>query len=201
MEFEKAYKNFLDGTATPEETEFVRSEMKKARELSFIINGGSAFSGGEQQPDAVGDVKETPKAENRKPVIIENADDGKIRKATKTFNTRMFVRTVCTVLITVVAISGIALGSIFGIAAGSASKNTKITREDAETIAIDYVKKEFSVENVRVKDTDRDLEMSLSLTKSYYQYEIELNDLKGTDYELTIDGRNGNVLIVDVDRD
>ena len=31
MDFENAYQKFLDGTATPEEVEFVRSEIRKPR--------------------------------------------------------------------------------------------------------------------------------------------------------------------------
>ena len=38
MDFENAYQKFLDGTATPEEVEFVRSEIRKAKELSEIID-------------------------------------------------------------------------------------------------------------------------------------------------------------------
>lgn len=40
MDFENAYQKFLDGTATPEEVEFVRSEIRKAKELSEIIDMG-----------------------------------------------------------------------------------------------------------------------------------------------------------------
>jgi len=38
MDFEKAYQKFLDGTATAEEVEFVRSEMKKASAVNDILN-------------------------------------------------------------------------------------------------------------------------------------------------------------------
>ena len=38
MEFEKAYEKFLNGTASPEEIEFVRSEMKKANDVNNILN-------------------------------------------------------------------------------------------------------------------------------------------------------------------
>ena len=37
MDFEKAYQKFLEGTATPEEMEFVRSEMKKANEINNVL--------------------------------------------------------------------------------------------------------------------------------------------------------------------
>ena len=38
MDFEKAYKKFLDGTATDEEVQFVRTEIAKARKLTEIID-------------------------------------------------------------------------------------------------------------------------------------------------------------------
>ena len=40
MDFEKAYKKFLDGTATDEEVQFVRTEIAKARKLTEIIDNG-----------------------------------------------------------------------------------------------------------------------------------------------------------------
>ena len=36
MDFKSAYKKFLEGTATPEETEFVRNELAKARAVNDI---------------------------------------------------------------------------------------------------------------------------------------------------------------------
>ena len=44
MDFEKAYEKFLNGTATPEETEFVRSEMKKASEINDILTSDKSVT-------------------------------------------------------------------------------------------------------------------------------------------------------------
>ena len=44
MDFEKAYKKFLDGTATDEEVQFVRTEIAKARKLTklrALVNASS----------------------------------------------------------------------------------------------------------------------------------------------------------------
>ena len=38
MDFEKAYEKFLNGTASPEEVEFVRGEMKKANDVNNILS-------------------------------------------------------------------------------------------------------------------------------------------------------------------
>ena len=44
MDFEKAYQNFLDGTATEEEIEFVRAEIKKAQALNDVIDNARGES-------------------------------------------------------------------------------------------------------------------------------------------------------------
>ena len=38
MDFEKAYQKFLDGSASPEELEFVRSEMAKANAINEVLD-------------------------------------------------------------------------------------------------------------------------------------------------------------------
>lgn len=87
MEFEKAYQKFLDGTATPEEVEFVRTEIKKAKELSEIID-------------------------MQKKDVIKSADDSKVKKEAKRFSLKMALTTVCIVLVTLAVAAGIVLGSV-----------------------------------------------------------------------------------------
>ena len=171
MDFENAYQKFLDGTATPEEVEFVRSEIRKAKELSEIIDMG-------------------------KTDVIKKADDEKVKKAAKKFSLKMAVTTVCIVLVTLVVAAGIVLGSVFGVAVGGAKRNTSVvSQEEVKQIALDYIKTELNIDEEAIGwKIERDLEMT------YYIYEVDVNTSRGKEIELEIDGRNGKVIYVEVDR-
>lgn len=177
MDFENAYQKFLDGTATPEEVEFVRSEIKKAKELSEIIDMG-------------------------KTDVIKKADDEKVKKAAKKFSLKMAVTTVCIVLVTLVVAAGIVLGSVFGVAVGGAKRNTSVvSQEEVKQIALDYIKTELNIDEEAIGwKIERDLEMTSKLKNSYYIYEVDVNTSRGKEIELEIDGRNGKVIYVEVDR-
>lgn len=177
MDFENAYQKFLDGTATPEEVEFVRSEIRKAKELSEIIDMG-------------------------KTDVIKKADDEKVKKAAKKFSLKMAVTTVCIVLVTLVVAAGIVLGSVFGVAVGGAKRNTSVvSQEEVKQIALDYIKTELNIDEEAIGwKIERDLEMTSKLKNSYYIYEVDVNTSRGKEIELEIDGRNGKVIYVEVDR-
>ena len=174
MDFENAYQKFLDGTATPEEVEFVRSEIRKAKELSEIIDMGKAD-------------------------VIKKADDEKVKKAAKKFSLKMAVTTV---LVTLVVAAGIVLGSVFGVAVGGAKRNTSVvSQEEVKQIALDYIKTELNIDEEAIGwKIERDLEMTSKLKNSYYIYEVDVNTSRGKEIELEIDGRNGKVIYVEVDR-
>lgn len=175
MDFENAYQKFLDGTATPEEVEFVRSEIRKAKELSEIIDMG-------------------------KTDVIKKADDEKVKKAAKKFSLKMAVTTVCIVLVTLVVAAGIVLGSVFGVAVGGAKRNTSVvSQEEVKQIALDYIKTELNIDEEAIGwKIERDLEMTSKLKNSYYIYEVDVNTSRGKEIELEIDGRNGKVIYVEV---
>ena len=165
MDFENAYQKFLDGTATPEEVEFVRSEIRKAKELSEIIDMGKAD-------------------------VIKKADDEKVKKAAKKFSLKMAITTVCIVLVTLV------------VAVGGAKRNTSVvSQEEVKQIALDYIKTELNIDEEAIGwKIERDLEMTSKLKNSYYIYEVDVNTSRGKEIELEIDGRNGKVIYVEVDR-
>lgn len=177
MDFEKAYQRFLDGTATDEEVEFVRSEIKKAKELSEII-----------------DIQ--------KKDVIKSADDVKVKKAAKKFSIKMALATVCIVVATLVVVSGVVLGSIFGVAISSAKKNTIVERGQVRQIAEEYIATEqLAVDESTIGfELERDLEITSALKNSYYTYEVKINTSRGKEIELIIDGRNGKVIYAEVDR-
>ena len=50
------------------------------------------------------------------------------------------------------------------------------------------------------RQIERDLEMTSKLKNSYYIYEVDVNTSRGKEIELEIDGRNGKVIYVEVDR-
>lgn len=177
MDFEKAYQKFLDGTATPEEIEFVRSEINHARKLTAVIDG------------------------DRRGITTE-ADSEKVKKAAKKFNFRMTVKTVIIVVLSVVIVTGAVLGAFFGVSVSSAKRNTKITAEDAERIALAYAEENFPEETgaTYVKDTDRDIEIKGEITKSYYIYGVELS--RGLlEIDVEISGKTGEIIYAHAERD
>lgn len=177
MDFEKAYQKFLDGTATPEEIEFVRSEINHARKLTAVIDGDSR-------------------------VITNEAGSEKVKKAAKKYNSRMTIKTVVIVLLSVIVVTGAVLGAFFGVSISSAKRNTGISAADAEQLAIAYVEENFPEENgtTYVEDVDRDIEIKGEITKSYYIYEVELS--KGfLEIDVEISGKTGEIIFAHAERD
>ena len=68
-------------------------------------------------------------------------------------------------------------------------------------IALDYIKTELNIDEEAIGwKIERDLEMTSKLKNSYYIYEVDVNTSRGKEIELEIDGRNGKVIYVEVDR-
>ena len=133
---------------------------------------------------------------------IKGASGRKVKKAAKKFSLKMAVTTVCIVLVTLVVAAGIVLGSVFGVAVGGAKRNTSVvSQEEVKQIALDYIKTELNIDEEAIGwKIERDLEMTSKLKNSYYIYEVEVNTSRGKEIELEIDGRNGKVIYVEVDR-
>lgn len=177
MDFEKAYQKFLDGTATPEEIEFVRSEINRARKLTEDpVKGNSG--------------------------ITAVAGSAKVKKAAQKYNSRMTVKTVLIVVLSVIIAIGALVAVFFGVSIASAKSNTKISMADAEQIAIAYVEENFSEETgtTFVEDIDRDIEIKFEVNKSYYIYGVELS--KGfLEVDVEISGKTGEIIYAHAERD
>ena len=179
MDFKSAHKKFLEGTATPEETEFVRNELAKAR--------------------AVNDI-DTAIKDN---VVFSEKNSEEVKNVVKKTKKKSVLKTICISVASVaslVVITGAVLGTVFGIAVTSANKTMKYTLDKACDIAVTEVKQKFSLREAKVTKREKDFRMVVDLTKSYYIYDIEVNDLKGTDYDVEISSKD-HILSITKDYD
>ena len=176
MDFKSAYKKFLEGTATPEETEFVRNELAKAR--------------------AVNDI-DTAIKDN---VVFSEKNSEEVKNVVKKTKKKSVLKTICISVASLVVITGAVLGTVFGIAFTSANKTMKYTLDKACDIAVTEVKQRFNLSEAKVTKREKDFRMAVDLTKSYYIYDIEVNDLKGTDYDVEISSK-GHILSITKDYD
>lgn len=177
MEFEKAYQKFLDGTASDEEVEFVRSEIKKARKLTEIID------------------KDNPN-------VISEASDDTYKKAAKKHRVKNIVTIAIVSLLALALLAAIAFFVLRGMTTESADANTRISRDEARDIAIGYIEENYGnvLGDIFVEDVDCDLESGLDIGKAYYEYSVELR--KGNmEFEVEINGHTGEIIYVDADYD
>ncbi len=177
MDFEKAYKKFLDGTATEEEVEFVRGEMKKASDINDILDNvkkEGATNVAEEQA-----VKEASKKYRRK-------------------DTKKIVIIACAVVLAV----AIAIGCAIGIPVlVNAKENTKFSKAQAQEKAIAYVVDKYpaGAGKVKVRKVEKDLEVNGRIKNAHYVYVFEIyNGVNGV-VEIEIDGRTGAVIDWDID--
>lgn len=176
MDFEKAYQNFLNGSATPEEIEFVRSEMNKARTLNDIIDNVKRES------------------------AITPAEKEQVKKAIKNFNIKDTVKTLIIVGVSLIVLAAITLGAIFIPMVSIAKDNLNVSRDEAKELAISYVanKEGISKDNVRIVEFERELEVEGRIKNARYVYSIELYNGSDKMYEIDVDAKTGK-LIVEVD--
>lgn len=177
MEFEQAYKKFLDGTASDEEVQFVRTEIAKARKLTEIID-------------------------NERPEVISEADGNAYKKAAKKHGLKTILTTIVVAVLAIALIGGAAVLIVHAISTNNADGNSKITREEARSLAISYVEENYGdvPGEIFVEDVDCDLESGFDIGKAYYEYSVDLRK-GGLEFEIEINGRTGEITYVDVDDD
>lgn len=175
MNFENAYQKFLNGTASPEEIEFVRSEMKKANEINDILtnvksNGATSV-----------------------------AEEETVKKAMKSYRKKDTLKILLIVGCAMVTLA-IAIACAIGIPVLSKAKgNTNYTREQAKEIAVKYVAQRFPEgrENIEVKEIERELEIDGRVKNARYVYVVEVYNGINEVYEIEIDGKTGKILEID----
>ena len=196
MNYEEAFKNYENGTATEEEKAFVKAELEKAKALSSIIDDDK--------------VVETPSP-------IAEADVEEIKTAKKQFKIKHLLFALGAVAM-LVAMVGAILGGVFGYAASSAKKQMAVNETKAVEIGraelLDWLNDMrsdtnnqlglpagtlmYTIEEIRSEGVDVDFNYELPLDESYYVYKVEF-EARDTDYKVVIDSRDGRVIRIRID--
>ena len=175
MDFEKAYQNFIDGTATPEEVEFVRSEMKKASEINELL------------------------ASVKNEGATEVAEKATVRKAIKRFWRKDILKTL---IIATSALLVLAIGVACAIGIPiltNAKDNYNVSKDEAKTIAISRLAEEFPeyVDDFEVCEYEKELEVEGRIKNARYVHVFEIYNGKGEVYEIEVDSKTGRVIEFD----
>lgn len=189
MNFDEAFKRCQDGTATPEERDFVKQQIELANQM----------------------LADDAKVES---APIKEAGVEEVKKAKKKFKWRYIVIPICCIISSLLIIGAI-LGGVFGSAASYAKKSANYHKYDCEVAAMYYVdqllldgtipekapQSQFEIDDV-------DLEFNYvgyDITQSYYSYfvKIEYEAKIGSGYKdvkviIEIDTRNLNKMDVRV---
>ena len=175
MDFEKAYEKFLNGTASPEEIEFVRSEMKKANDINGILS--NVKSEGATNASEKADVKRAMKSLWKKDVL------------------KTLIIVGCSILVLAIGIS-LAVGIPI---LNNAKDNINYSWEDAEAIAVEYlVQKNPELSGkIEVKRVERELEVEGRIKNARYIYVLDVYNGKNEIIEIEIDSKTGNIIDVD----
>lgn len=186
MKFDEAYDKVLKGTATEEEKEFVREQVRKAEQIENLM-----------------------KAENRAPVTVP-ADTATIKKARKQMTVKGAGLVLLIVVVALLVVAGAVCGGIFGTAVSSAKKAETIdnvyAEALAETAAVGYIENNRGsvVVDTLITDFDKDLEINASrLRDSIYVYYIDVHimtdDGRIYDIEVAVNSGTGHAQVVDFD--
>lgn len=183
MDFERIYQKYKDGTATEEEKKLVEEEIKKAKIINDLLEEKP-----EERPDGKSDV------------VSKQFDSQKIKDALKYFNIKQFIKTTVIVVVVVVALSLLAVGTIFGIAFYNANTSENITQEQAVELAKESMAAYIGTtpDKIMVGEVEKDIEMSINLTKSRYVYEVDMTHPDG-EYTFVVNTESGHVRIDDFD--
>lgn len=175
MEFEKAYQKFLNGTASPEEVEFVRSEMKKANDINGILTN--------------------VKSEG----ATNEAEKATVKRAMKSYLRRDTIK-ILIIACSVALIIAIGVSLAIGIPIyTNASNNLNYSRSEAEAIATAYVVQRYpeSAGELEVFRVERELEVDGRIKNARYIYTFEIHNGKDRVIEIEVDSKTGKILEVD----
>jgi len=176
MNFEEAYNNFMNGTASDEEAQLVREEIRKAREISALLDRAPAE-----------DVFNTAEAET-------------IKKARKSFNLKTTIRIIVVVLLVLVIIAAGICGYIFGTAIPAARRNATLSEQQSLEAATVYLSEYLGEDasKFEIRDIDRHLHTDNGLKNTVYHYEIEFRNARA-EYEVTVNASSGYCMLTDID--
>lgn len=171
MDFEKAYQKFLNGTASPEETEFVRSEMKKASEVNDIL------------------------ANVKRDGATAAAEKETVRRAIKTYRKKDTIK-----ILIIVCASLLVLAIGVGLAVGipilsNASDNMLYTVDQAKEIALEHISGRYP--NAEIYSVERELEVEGRIKNARYIYVLDVYNGINEVIEIEVDSKTGRILDVD----
>ncbi len=175
MDFEKAYQNFINGSASPEEVEFVRSEMKKASEIN----------------DLLASVKDEG--------ATRDAEKEKVKKAIKSYKKRDTVK-ILVIVSSIILVLALGIGAAIGIPVLSYAKdNVNYSADEAKAIAIEYLEEKYpeGAGKIKVHKVERELEVEGRIKNARYIYVIDIYNGVNNVFEIEIDGKTGNIVEVD----
>ena len=176
MDFEKAYEKFLNGTASPEEVEFVRSEMKKANDVNNVLSN----------------------VKNEGATRV--AEKETVRRAMKSYWKKDTIKILIIVGAALLALA-IAVSLAIGIPVlNNAKDNLNYSEEEAKAIAVQRLSEinPDSAGEIEVFRVERELEVEGRIKNARYVYVIELS-IGARTLEIEVDGKTGKILDVDVD--
>lgn len=175
MDFEKAYQNFINGTASPEEVEFVRSEMKKASDVNNIL------------------------ANVKNEGATDTAEKETVKKAIKTYRKKDVIKTLLIVAASLLVVA-IGIACAIGIPIlVNAKDNVNYSKAEAEAIAIEHVADlpGSNADKIKVREYEKELEVEGRLKKSHYVHVFEIYDGASRVWEVEIDSRTGDIIDID----
>lgn len=178
MNFDQVYEKYINGTATEEEKVYIESEIAKARKLSEIIDTMDAKR------------------------VIEPADSDKVKKAAKTMKKKFGLRALIISISALLVLALIAIGSVIAYVNVKASLASEYSKEECFELAKKSVNDHSDLvsTDLTVVEWEKDLRIiDGRLSKAIYIYEIEVR--KGyVEYEIEVNSKTGEAVIVDVDR-
>ena len=175
MDFEKSYQKFINGTASPEEVEFVRSEMKKANEINDLLTS----------------------------VKREGATDAAEKETVKKAIRRYWKKDTLKILLIVSAtilVLAIGIACAIGIPILSNAKdNMNYTAQQAQDIAIDYLTDKYpeGSEKIKVYKVEKEIEVEGRIKNARYIYVIDIYNGVNNVFEIEIDSKTGQIIEVD----
>lgn len=177
MDFESAYKKYVEGTANDEEKAFVEQELDKAQKMTEIIDA----------------------YQSHRP-IEEGCDKETVKKAQKKFALKNALRALGITAAVVVLVAAIILASVFGTAFGAANKNCNISEEEAKQIALQFVASTYygMGDVLIVTECKREIDYSSDLRHSVYTYEIEIQYGFVYEIDVRVNAKTGLVTIEEI---
>ncbi len=176
MNFEKAFENYKNGTATEEERAYVENEIAKARRINEAIE------------------------EMDSKRVVEKAESHDVKKAIKKMKIKTGVRIAVISFIVVLAVALIATVSTVIYVNSSASGKAAFTKTECIEAAKEAVLDKIGDPNaeMRMRDVERDIRFEYGkLSSATFVYEIEIAS-GYLEYEVVVDSVTGKAVIVDI---